>query len=283
MPAFSESPSELLTTQQANKSRLITKSRYIVEVINGRIKQQFQYFNKTVQNTTVPSLFDDFKVACALYNFTFTHVCLPKHHDLIIERMLYYSVKDNDLSKLVKEKNMKSSIFHSIEEYQLDVFSRLEMSDLELYICGTYQIKMAVQYYEDYIRETGDFVFEITKDSTNINYHEYNIDLNALLLRVRMRSRHSNAVKYFVYVLLDKSLPGLSPISGHTCTCKVNRRVVGCCSHVTLILWFFGHARYFLDAISLPAYNLSNIFDNNYSSDSENNNEDLNLFDFITV
>lgn len=111
MPAFSEGPNELLTTKQANKSRLITKSRYIVEVRNGRIKQQFQYFNKTIQNTIVLSLFNDFKVACALYNFTFTPV-LPKYHDLIIERMLYYSVKDN-LSKLMKEKNlnMKSSIY----------------------------------------------------------------------------------------------------------------------------------------------------------------------------
>ncbi|EZA52812.1 hypothetical protein X777_08145, partial [Ooceraea biroi] len=183
MPAFADSPHKPLTTQQSNASRLITKSRYIVEVINGKIKQQFQYFNKTIQNTTVHSLFDDFKIACALYNFTFTPVSLPKNHNLIIERMIYYSSRENHLSYLVKEKNLnkKSSIFYNIGEYEFD-FPKLEMNDLELYACGTYQIKMAVQYNEDHIR---DFVFEITRDSTEINYREYSIDLdeeNALLL-----------------------------------------------------------------------------------------------------
>lgn len=102
----------------------------------------------------------------------------------------------------------------------MDVFPRLEMNDLQLYTYGTYQIKMAVQYYEDHIRETGVILYLklYTGNSTNINYHEYNIDINAenaLLLRVRVRSRHSRAIKYFIYVFLDKSLSGLSSILGH--------------------------------------------------------------------
>lgn len=48
MPSFADTPSAQLTTEQANNSRIITKTRYIVEVVNGRIKKWFKYFDKTV-------------------------------------------------------------------------------------------------------------------------------------------------------------------------------------------------------------------------------------------
>lgn len=38
MPEFADSPTALLTTEQANRSRFVTKSCYIVEVINRRLK-----------------------------------------------------------------------------------------------------------------------------------------------------------------------------------------------------------------------------------------------------
>ncbi|XP_011339965.1 uncharacterized protein LOC105280839 [Ooceraea biroi] len=45
MPCFSDTPSSSLTTEQANTSRMVTKSRYIVEYVNGWIKNFFQFFN----------------------------------------------------------------------------------------------------------------------------------------------------------------------------------------------------------------------------------------------
>ena len=71
MPPFPDSPSGKLSTKQANDSRSVTKSRYIVEIINGRLKKWFQYFDKTVHNSTLLYLSDDFKIACFLHNVVF--------------------------------------------------------------------------------------------------------------------------------------------------------------------------------------------------------------------
>ena len=43
MPSFAGAASLPLTTEQANFSRLVTKVRKIVEVVNGRIKKSFKY------------------------------------------------------------------------------------------------------------------------------------------------------------------------------------------------------------------------------------------------
>jgi len=71
MPHFSDTSTASLTTTQANQSRLVTKNRYIVEILNGKLKKTFQYFDKTIQNTTIPYMFEDFKIACTLLNMTF--------------------------------------------------------------------------------------------------------------------------------------------------------------------------------------------------------------------
>lgn len=71
MPHFSDTSTASLTTTQANQSRLVTKNRYIVEILNGRIKKAFQYFDKTIQNTTIPYMFENFRIACAILNITF--------------------------------------------------------------------------------------------------------------------------------------------------------------------------------------------------------------------
>lgn len=104
-----------------------------------------------------------------------------------------------------------------------------------------------------------------------MNYREHNIDLNlddrnALLLRVGLHSCQSNSIKYFVYILLDKWLSGLSTILRQYCT-KVVCQEVGCCFHIMVIIWHFGYAKY-LQNIHLPAYNPSSIFEDNASSDS---------------
>lgn len=50
MLSFSDTSRELLT-EQGNQLRLITKNRYTVEIINGRVKTRFEYFNRNIRNT----------------------------------------------------------------------------------------------------------------------------------------------------------------------------------------------------------------------------------------
>jgi len=127
---------------------------------------------------------------------------------------------------------------------------------------------MAASYYQDHSNEDGDFEFEVATEESNINYQHYNIQVehsNSILLKVRLRSRHSNNVKYFTYVLVDKQKQNIQAIIGHTCTCKIDKRVVGCCSHIATIIWYFslaGHEIYLL----LPAHYLNTYFVDNTNS-----------------
>ena len=59
---------EQLTTLQANKTRFFTKIRWIIEDINGTIKQHFRVFDGTIQNSMLIHIMDDWKIACAFIN-----------------------------------------------------------------------------------------------------------------------------------------------------------------------------------------------------------------------
>ena len=52
---------------EANRSRFISKIRWVVESANGRVKH-FKLLNQTIQNSTIPQLRDYLQIACALVN-----------------------------------------------------------------------------------------------------------------------------------------------------------------------------------------------------------------------
>ena len=52
---------------EANRSRFISKIRWVVESANGRVKH-FKWFNQTIQNSTIPQVRDYLHIACALIN-----------------------------------------------------------------------------------------------------------------------------------------------------------------------------------------------------------------------
>ena len=271
MPAFLNTPSSAFTTEQANKSRCITKIRYIVEVVNGRLKEWFSYFDKTIENTALPYLFIDFKIACFLHNIVFKPIQSSSIDIEIANRMILFANRKNNLSQLVKHLNLnaKMVVFEQLELSDL-TFPELTMHDLCLYTCGSYQIKMAASYYQDHVIKNGDFEFQVAKENLKPNYSKYNIKIktrNSILIKARIRSRFSNATKYFVFVLIDKTKNNIDGIIGHTCSCKVGKRVVGCCSHVATIIWFFGYARH-QQKIPMPANYLDNYF-----SEALHNNE----------
>lgn len=130
---------------------------------------------------------------------------------------------------------------------------------------------MAKSYLAQHLEETGDFKFEIARETATIDYFEYHFDIPnefAILYKVKLQSRHMNAVKYFTYVLIDSRKEGVNAIAGHTCSCKCGLRVVGCCSHVATIIWYFGYAKY-LEQIPHPARHLSYLFDEEEEIESD--------------
>ncbi len=58
------------------------------------------------------------------------------------------------------------------------------------------------------------------------------------LLRARFHSCHSNTKHHIATVQYDDNQE--QPIQGRFCTCASGSRTVGCCVHVTAVLWHMG-------------------------------------------
>ncbi|XP_043476198.1 uncharacterized protein LOC122507514 [Leptopilina heterotoma] len=276
MPSFADGPRLPLTTEQANISRLVTRVRFQVEKVNGNVKSKFKYFNQTTQNTVLPHLFSDFKVACALYNLTFKKSIPNELEREIAYNMLERSTQKNLLQVVIKEEklNGRRSKFASIESSTIE-FPILTLNDLYRYTCGCYQLRMANRYFADHVNSNGDFLCQIAKETSKIDFVKYGINVqfcNSLLFKAQIRSRHSNSVKYYVYVLLDTTLDGLQSIIGHSCGCKVGNRVNGCCSHVTLIIWYFGYRRF--HDMKNPEIHENQVFPSEIASDDTDESEE---------
>ncbi len=79
-----------------------------------------------------------------------------------------------------------------------------------------------------------------------------------MLIRGKIQSRHWSSTQYFVYILIDRAEQGVEAVSSYTCSCVQGLRTVGCCAHISTVLWFLGYARH-LPEIPIPAEFLNEI------------------------
>ena len=74
MPATLLKQNKQLTAEDANKTRLVTKCRWVIEAINGFLKS-FKAL-KQVTNKSLPHTLTDYKIAGALINRFFKHLTI---------------------------------------------------------------------------------------------------------------------------------------------------------------------------------------------------------------
>lgn len=71
-------PTQQLTTEQANRSRLVTKTRYVVEARNGHLKTIFPVFARQWSTVLLAHLGEDLRIAAAVINKYFANVVADK-------------------------------------------------------------------------------------------------------------------------------------------------------------------------------------------------------------
>ena len=221
-----------LPTDETNKSRLITKCRYIVESRNGHVKSMFKIFRDTFPNSLVPRLAQFLRVACAFINRY--HPTIQPENDTpeLAQQMLQRSRQPNALQHRIENEGIfrRHGVWEAINQHELPNFPILNLDYLRDLTFGTFLMKMAPSYVHDNIQEFGDVIFE--KD----------IQLNIPnILRLRIKSRHRNAVKYQLAIEYNGEN---DPISGYYCTCRSGARTLGTCCHVASVIWFLGYARH---------------------------------------
>ena len=106
------------TTEVANKSRLITKVRWVVERANGRINQWI-FLDKVVPNRLVKYIGDFVKIVCAILNWIRPRaLSIDTASNEIANEILRKANMDNELkmyleqNNLIKEKQLQPNWKH---------------------------------------------------------------------------------------------------------------------------------------------------------------------------
>lgn len=281
IPASPENDRSTLTDQQANESRLCTKSRCIVEMIHAMIQNKFKHFHERVSNKSLPHDFIDFKIACALLNRFMEPIIIDQgNEEQIAQQLIARAALNNNLIRLATDRNLnqRRAIFNDLNENAIHVedFPVLTENDLKLIACGSYQLKLAPAYYAEHMKENGQFTIQVCRyTGPALPYNDYNITVNdPILIRAKIHSRFSNNKHRFVYILVDSTRTGRQAIVEYCCSCNVGERTAGCCAHVMVVLWYLGYARHQTDAITRPASMLDD-FHLNLSEDEEDADEDF--------
>ncbi|KAI5644433.1 hypothetical protein NE865_03540 [Phthorimaea operculella] len=266
MPETKDRHADQLTTEQANRTRLVTISRWVVEVVNGRFKRDFKLFRQDYFNRALSHMFKDFQIAAALLNAFHVPISDNVHAvtfvDIINERINV----PNHLADYVVRNNMnrQRAVFESITADQpiFDDFPHLTEDDLILFALGTYQIKLARSYYAEHLVQ-GLYTIEVYREQQIRNLSEYISEEDIWLLRVRIQSRHVRSRIYYSYIVIDRQRNGREAITHYYCSCLSGRRTVGCCAHIMCTVWYLGWARNQPEEIRLPAGELNAIIERN--------------------
>ena len=209
-------------------------------------------FAKDVPNQSLPHTHEDYKIAGSLINKFFKRL-FSDTDVAIVENMKKKINTKNELQDIVKKDKLhKKSLFVAINSDDIDDFPIYD----ELYIqtnitLGSYQLKQARGYIGEFF--TNEKI-EIRINKTSLNYQDTKI-LFALI-----RSRHSKSTLYKVYIRYIPNTRDDSSIQSWFCTCKSGSRTVGCCSHISAIIWYFACGKYLSNITNPGSRLLESIF-----------------------
>ena len=230
MPSFLGRGEKQHSVEESNTTRLVTKLRWIVESINGRIKF-FRYLDKVLPTNQVPYIQDYVHIACSLINRYFKPMNIgdPEADELLGAKMLFLSKQINELKNKVENDGLdkRSYKWSKIDSTDFDIeFPRLNEEELRNLTLGTYQLKMAKSYTEEHFDSEGRYEVLISAE-------------DQCLLSAKIQSRHISAKCYQLWISFNECV-----VLGWYCKCKIGGRVVGMCSHIASVIWYLGFGRY---------------------------------------
>ncbi|KAK3101751.1 hypothetical protein FSP39_006112 [Pinctada imbricata] len=230
MPSFLKRGDKQLSTEESNNSRLVTKVRWVVESVNGRIKT-WRYLDKVLPNSQIPYIGDYVQIICALCNkFRPPLSTGTTDEDInIASKMKYLSRQNNMLKMKVEQEGMEKRSFRWKKVDCADVaanFPHLSEEEIRNITIGVYQVKMAKSYVQEHLDEEGTYEILVSDQIEN-------------MVSAQIQSRHTSAKKYMCFIQYEDGA-----ITGWYCKCKIGARVVGACGHITSVIWYMGNVRH---------------------------------------
>lgn len=246
-------------TLEANQARFVTKVRWIIEQVFGRLKQKFKLFALPAHNATLCNDYDYLLIAFALLNLFHKPILSDEEHQNVSQIMKSRLNVPNRLKNIVQQYNLSQqrvpfddanyTAMDNQENNSLLLFPKLTMEDLYYVSLGPYQLKNAVSYYAEHVEEG---IFLVQKFNPNARHRTSNLDYTThginvadpLLIKAHMKSRYRSGKSHYIFVLADREKLGRDAILEYYCTCESGSRTVGCCSHIATIIWYLGYAQY---------------------------------------
>ena len=234
MPSFLKQGIAQHSAEEANQSRIVTKVRWTVEAYHGRLKK-WQFFDKVIHHDFLDVIGPLNRIVTAAMNAFRPPLISTDESDAELARDMLRKAEEkrNHLFCRVERGHLSSRGKWTVldSEEAVPEFPKLTQADLRALTFGTYQLKQAKSYTKEHMSEEGDYDIEVHNQAPG-------------MLRGRIQSRHINAKRYFCWIEYDLSVEPADSIVAWFCQCKTGLRMVGCCAHVTSILWFLGYARH---------------------------------------
>ncbi|XP_043480300.1 uncharacterized protein LOC122509998 [Leptopilina heterotoma] len=250
MPPLLDRNQRQFTTEQANESRLITKTRWIVEAINGHLKIMFKFFSGTISTSHVPNLSDFLRIAGAIINKYRGPITMEGANEEMAQEMLNRSTMPNVVQARVELENLQNrrARWVLLTAAHVPLFPQLTVNYLKDLTTGTYQLHLAPSYVQDTILRAEE---EDENDDIEQAIEIDNTQIEEGFIRLRIYSRFTNAKRHQIWIVFNTEYnpendqdQDNNPILGYYCICKVGARTLGACAHITSILWFLGYARH---------------------------------------
>lgn len=264
MPAIIQQGRRQFTTEEANDTRLITKTRWLVEARNGHIKSIFKFFQQVIPIPHLPNLGDFYRIAGAIINAYHPSIEMEGTNAELARQMLERATTVNVVQARVEVDNLhtrNAQRWVRLEAQQIHDFPVFDLEYLKDLTVGIYQINLAPSYIQDKLQRENQEELQI----------EMLRDVDAMpepgFMRVRIFSRFRNATKYQLWIAYQPhdaenevvDIHGEEEvILGYYCTCKSGTRTLGTCAHVASVLWYVGYAQH-QQNIKYPSTRLINV------------------------
>jgi hypothetical protein len=207
-----------------------------VEAVNGQLKT-FKALERVNSNKSLKFSKVDYNIVAAIINCFFQRLMSDGEYGVeIAQKMLEKVNTQNSLEHLVQER-LKPKSFTLLCEKDIADFPRLNEEQIYRDITlGTYQIKQSQSYLYEHFKANGKMTIYIS------NTHQESTlasTSKTKLLRAKIQSKHIRRQEYNVFIEYVPNGSSSKSITGWVCSCKVGKRTVGTCSHITALLVFF--------------------------------------------
>lgn len=258
-----------LTAKKANKSRLVTASRFVIESRNGHIKTIWHLFDTRLSSYDLVHIMDDYRIGAALIN-RFWNKIEPNKNDAIdiANRMINLVSTPNDLATIVNSAQFQKEIRHFTQGDEAEqIFPALSKEDLKKISLGSYQIAQMNAYCVEHMRscEDGAFDFYICPENIGAKYFGDFVRKHGvaepILILAQLGSRFRSKVKYRTFVFVDMSISGPEAVVGYCCECRHGLRTVSCCCHIMTLIGYLAYTRHNLHTLKETAAFLNGLFE----------------------